>query len=67
MATAPKEERDEWVAKFTGMKLDVVKEVTLPVYSTEFNVPSLQYNLDLAVRHKLIPKAFDVNLMIPKP
>jgi ABC-type nitrate/sulfonate/bicarbonate transport system substrate-binding protein len=67
MATASKEERDEWVAKFTGMKLDVVKEVTLPVYSTEFNVPSLQYNLDLAVRHKLIPKAFDVNLMIPKP
>ncbi len=66
MATAPKEERDEWVAKFTGMKLDVVKEVTLPVYSTEFNVPSLQYNLDLAVRHKLIPKPFDVNLMIPK-
>ena len=42
MATAPKEERDEWVAKFTGMKLEVVKEVTLPVYSTEFNVPSLQ-------------------------
>src|SRR6516164_9609736 len=30
MATTSKEERDEWVSKFTGMKLDVVKEVTLP-------------------------------------
>ena len=44
---ASKEERDDWVAKFTGMKLDVVKDVTLPVYSTEFNVPSLQANLDM--------------------
>jgi NitT/TauT family transport system substrate-binding protein len=67
MATAPKNERDDWVAKFTGMKLEVVKEVTLPVFSTEFNVPSLQFNLDLAVRHKLLTKPFDVNTMIFKP
>ena len=67
MATAPKDERDDWVAKFTGMKLEVVKEVTLPVYSTAFNVASLQYNLDLAVRHKLLTKPFDVNTMIFKP
>jgi NitT/TauT family transport system substrate-binding protein len=67
MATASKDERDDWVAKFTGMKLDVVKEVTLPVYSTEFNVPSLQYNLDLAVKHKLLAKPFDINTMIFKP
>jgi NitT/TauT family transport system substrate-binding protein len=67
MATASKEERDDWVAKFTGMKLDVVKEVTLPVFSTEFNVPSLQYNLDLAVKHKLVAKTFDINAMIFKP
>jgi len=67
MATTSKEERDDWVAKFTGMKPDVVKEVTLPVFSTEFNVPSLQANLDLAVRHKLIAKPFDVNAMIFKP
>jgi NitT/TauT family transport system substrate-binding protein len=67
MATASKEERDDWVAKFTGMKLDVVKEVTLPVFSTEFNVPSLQYNLDLAVKHKLVAKTFDITAMIFKP
>ena len=66
MATAPKDERDEWVAKFTGMKLDLVKEVTLPVFSTEFNVPSLQANLDLAVRQKLV-KPFDLNTMIFRP
>jgi len=45
----------------------VVKEVTLPVFSTEFNVPSLQANLDLAVKHKLIAKPFDVDAMIFKP
>jgi len=66
LANAPKEERDDWIAKFTGMKLDVVKEVTLPVFSTEFNVPSLQANLDLAVRHKMM-KAFDVKTMIFNP
>ncbi len=66
MATAAKEERDDWVAKFTGMKLELVKEVTLPVFSTEFNVPSLQANLDLAVRHKLV-KPFDLGTMIFKP
>jgi len=48
------------------MKLDVVKEVTLPVFSTEFNVPSLQANLDLAVRHKMM-KPFDVKSMIFNP
>jgi NitT/TauT family transport system substrate-binding protein len=67
MATAPKEERDDWVSKFTGMKLDVVKEINLPVFSTEFNVPSLQFNLDLAARHKLLKQPFDVNAMIFKP
>ena len=66
LAGASKEERDEWVAKFTGMNLDVVKDVTLPVFSTEFNVPSLQANLDLAVRHKMI-KPFDVKTMIFNP
>jgi NitT/TauT family transport system substrate-binding protein len=66
MATASKDERDEWVSKFTGMKLDVVKEVTLPQFSTEFNIPSFQANLDIAVRHKMA-KPFDVNVMIFKP
>ena len=66
LATTSKEERDDWVAKFTGMKLDIVKDVTLPVYSTEFNVPSLQANLDLGVRYKMM-KPFDVKSMIWNP
>jgi hypothetical protein len=37
------------------------------VFSTEFNVPSLQYNLDLAVKHKLVAKPFDINAMVFKP
>ena len=61
------EERDDWVAKYTGMKLDVVKNVTLPVFSTQYNVPSLKANLDLAVKYKTISKPFDVNTMIWKP
>ena len=66
LANASKEERDQWVAKFTGMKLEIVKDITLPVFSTEFNVPSLQANLDLAVRHKMM-KPFDVKSMIWNP
>ena len=66
MASMPKEERDDWVVKFTGMKPEVVKAVTLPIFSTEYNVPSLQANLALAVKHKMI-KSFDVNTMIWKP
>ncbi len=66
MTSMPKEERDDWVAKFTGMKPEVVKAVTLPIFSTEYNVPSLQANLELAVKHKMI-KSFDVNTMIWKP
>ena len=67
LATMPKDERDDWVAKFTGMKLDVVRNVTLPVFSTQYNVPSLQANLDLAVKYKMVSKPFDVNTMIWKP
>jgi hypothetical protein len=48
------------------MKPDVVAAMTLPVFSTEFNVPSLQENLDLAVRYKM-SKPFDVRTMIWKP
>jgi NitT/TauT family transport system substrate-binding protein len=63
---ASKEERDDWIAKYTGVKLEVVKEINLPLYVTEFNVPTLQANLDILVRQKLT-KPFDVNAMIWKP
>lgn len=63
---ASKEERDGWVAKFTGVKPEVVAAMTLPDFITEFNVPSLKANLDLAVKHKMV-KGFDINRMIWKP
>jgi hypothetical protein len=62
-----KDDRDNWVAKFTGMKLDVVRHVTLPVFSTQYKIPSLQANIELAVKYKMISKPFDVNTMIWKP
>src|SRR5262249_20161474 len=63
---AGKEERDEWTAKYPGVKLEVVKEIPLPLYVTEFNVSTLQANLDILVRQRLT-KPFDVNAMIWKP
>ena len=63
---APKEERDSWVSKFTGMKPDVAAAMTLPDFTTQWNVKSLQDNLDLAVKYKMAKK-FDVNAMIWKP
>lgn len=63
---APKEERDGWVAKFTGMKPDIAAAMTLPDFTTQWNVKSLQDNLDLAVKYKMAKK-FDVNTMIWKP
>ncbi len=67
VAAMSKEEGDNWVAEFTGMKLDVVKNVTLPIFSTAYNVPSLQANLELAVKYKMIAKPFDITTMIWKP
>jgi NitT/TauT family transport system substrate-binding protein len=63
---ASKEERDEWVAKFSGVKPEVVSAMTLPQFSPEFNVSSLAQNLDIAVRHKVV-KSFDVNTMMWRP
>ena len=66
LTKASKEERDGWVSKFSGMKPELVKAMTLPVFASSFNVPSLQQNLDMAVRYKM-SKAFDVKTMIWKP
>jgi len=63
---APKEERDGWVSKFTGMKPEVAAAMTLPDFTTQWNVKSLQDNLDLAVKYKMAKK-FDVKTMIWKP
>jgi hypothetical protein len=61
-----KEERHHWIANYTRVNLEVVKEINLPLYVTEFNVSTLQANLDILVRQKLT-KPFDVNAMIWKP
>jgi NitT/TauT family transport system substrate-binding protein len=66
LVNASKEERDNFVAKYTGAKPEVVAATNLPEYITEFNVPSLKANLDIAVRQKLA-KPFDLDVMIWKP
>ena len=66
LINASKEERDDFVAKYSGARPDVVAAMNLPEYTTEFNVPSLKANLDIAVRQKLA-KPFDLDVMIWKP
>jgi NitT/TauT family transport system substrate-binding protein len=66
LINASKEERDDFVAKYSGAKPEVVAAMNLPEYATEFNVPSLKANLDIAVRQKLA-KPFDLDAMIWKP
>jgi ABC-type nitrate/sulfonate/bicarbonate transport system substrate-binding protein len=66
LVNASKEERDNFVAKYTGAKPEVVAATNLPEFITEFNVPSLKANLDIAVRQKLA-KPFDLDAMIWKP
>jgi NitT/TauT family transport system substrate-binding protein len=66
LANASKAERDEFVVKYTGAKPEVIAAVNLPEYTTEFNVPSLKANLDIAVRQKLA-KPFNLDVMLWKP
>jgi NitT/TauT family transport system substrate-binding protein len=66
LANASKQERDEFVVKYTGAKPEVIAAVNLPEYTTEFNVPSLKANLDIAVRQKLA-KPFNLDVMLWKP
>jgi NitT/TauT family transport system substrate-binding protein len=63
---APKPERDEWVAKFSGVRPELVAEMTLPDFATELGMPSLRANLELAVAQKLV-KPFDLEAMVWKP
>ena len=66
MVNASKEERDEWVTKYTGAKLEIVRDLNLPQFVSEFNVPTLKANLDIVVGQKLT-KPFDLNVMLWKP
>jgi NitT/TauT family transport system substrate-binding protein len=66
LANASKEERDDWVSKYTGAKPEIVKDLNLPEYTTEFNLPTLKANMDIAVRQKLA-KPFNLDAMLWKP
>ena len=66
LSSAPKEERNEWIAKFSGVKPELVAQMNLPLFTSEFNVDSLRANMELAARHNLV-KPFDVNAMLWKP
>jgi NitT/TauT family transport system substrate-binding protein len=66
LINASKEERDDFVAKYSGARPEVVAAMNLPEYATEFNIPSLKANLDIAVRQKLA-KPFELDAMIWKP
>lgn len=66
MNEGPKEERLAWVSKFSGVRPELVERMTLPLFTTEFNVESLQANLELAASQGLI-KRFDVKTMVWKP
>ena len=63
---AAKEERDGWVAKFTGVRPELVAEMSLPVFPLEFTVPSLKANLALAVGQRLV-KPFELESMVWNP
>jgi NitT/TauT family transport system substrate-binding protein len=66
LIAASKEERDGWVAKFSGLKPELVSGMSLPVFTNEFHPSTLRRNLDIAVKNKVV-KPFDVETMIWKP
>src|SRR5262249_21705328 len=63
---AGKEERDGWVAKYSGAKPEVVAAMHLPQFTAQFNVGTVKANLDIGIRQKLA-KPFDLDAMIWKP
>jgi NitT/TauT family transport system substrate-binding protein len=62
---ASNEERAELVAKYTGAKVELIREVNLPQFSREFDPPTLKANLDLAVAQKLV-KPIEIDSVIWK-
>ena len=65
MAEAPKADRDDFVSKFTSVRPELVAEMSLPIFVSDFNVQSLKANMELAVGQKLM-KSIDVDSMIWK-
>jgi hypothetical protein len=46
---ASKQERDDCVAKFTWRSPELVAEMALPDFSTEFSLASRRANMELAI------------------
>jgi len=65
MAEAPKLDRDAFVSKFTSVRPELVAEMSLPIFVSDFNVQSLKANMELAVGQKLM-KSIDVDSMVWK-
>ena len=65
LVEAPKVDRDAFVSKFTSVRPELVAEMSLPIFVSDFNVPSLETNVELAVGQKLM-KSIDVDSMIWK-
>src|SRR4029077_9012423 len=65
MTEAPKEDRDAFVSKFTSVRPELVAEMSLPIFVSDFNVPSLKTNMELAVGQKLI-ESIAVDSMVGK-
>ena len=65
LTEAPKADRDAFVSKFTSVRPELVAEMSLPIFVSDFNVPSLKANVELAVGQKLM-KSIDVDSMIWK-
>jgi ABC-type nitrate/sulfonate/bicarbonate transport system substrate-binding protein len=65
MTEAPKADRDTFVSKFTSVRPELVAEMSLPIFVSDFNVQSLKTNMELAVGQKLM-KSIDVDSMVWK-
>jgi len=65
MAEASKTDCDDFVSKFTSVRPELVAEMSLPIFVSDFNVQSLKANMELAVGQKLM-KSIDVDSMIWK-
>src|SRR5436853_265038 len=65
ISEAPKEDRDAFVSNFTSVRPELVAEMSLPIFVSDFNLQSLKTNMELAVGQKLM-KSIDVDSMIWK-
>ena len=54
MTEAPKADRDAFVSKFSSVRPELVAEMSLPNFVSDFNVQSPKTNMELAVGPELM-------------